>query len=136
MGALFFMLLMLGLLCAGVFSLLLGLLFQFLRRRGKRKGVPKKRHAVFSCIFLTSGILLCILPVGWWLFLRDSNSSITADYVDTGVMVEGGYHDGAFTADGVTYEPLPLLRLPPVSQGGSRVLMGCYHRPWPLLRLL
>ena len=100
--------------------------------------MPKKRHTVLSGVFLTLGVLLCALPVGWWLVLRDSNASVTADYVDTGVLVEGGYRDGAFTADGVTYEPLPFSASPLCPKGEAVFswdtttaldrFFGCYER--------
>lgn len=104
MGAMIFMVFMLGLLSLGGFFLLLGLLFFFLRRRGRRKGTPKRRHAVLAGVFLTLGIAACALPVGDWLFLRSVNASASGSYANTGRVVEGGYQEGTFTVDGVTYE--------------------------------
>lgn len=100
--------LMLLLLCLGVFFLLLGLIFLVLRHRSKKKGTPKKRHAILTRVFFALGAVICALPVGCWSFLRFANSSVSKDYVDTGKMVEGGYQEGAFTVDGVTYEPLDV----------------------------
>lgn len=106
MGALLFIGLMFVLLCLGGFFLLLGLIFLFLRHHSKKKGTPKKRHAILAGAFFTLGAVVCTLPIGYWLFLRSANSSISKDYVDTGKTVEGGYHAGTFTVDGVTYVPL------------------------------
>lgn len=51
MGALIFMALMFVLLCLGGFFLLLGLIFLLLRHRGRKKGTPKKRHAVLAGVW-------------------------------------------------------------------------------------
>lgn len=110
MGAVFFMALMLALLCFGGFLLLLGLIFLFLRHRGRKKGTPKGLHTALAGVFLTLGAVACALPVGYWLFLRAVNSSMDKGYVDTGRFVEGGFQDGTFTVDGMTYERLDVAR--------------------------
>ena len=108
MGALLFMGLMFLLLCIGGSFLVLGLIFLFLRHRSKKKGRPKRYLTIITGVFFTLGAVICTLPVGYWLFLRSANSSMFRDYIDTGRMVEGGYQKGAFTVDGVTYEPLDV----------------------------
>ena len=108
MGAMFFMGFMLILLCFGGFFLLVGLIFLFLRHRSKKKGTSKKWHTVLAGASLALGAAICALPVGYWLFLRTANSSMFEDYVNTGKMVEGGFQDGTFTVDGVTYERLDV----------------------------
>lgn len=110
MGALLFMVLMFGLLCIGGFFLLLGLAFLLARRRGKKKDTPKKTHTALTGVFLTLGAVICILPIGYWLFLRAANSFVGKGYVNTGKFVDGGYQSGAFTVDGATYERLDLNR--------------------------
>lgn len=110
MGALLFMGLMFALLCFGGFLLLLGLVFLYFRYRGKKKGTQKKWYTVLAGIFLVLGVGACTLPVGYWLFLRTANSSMDKGYVNTGKMVDGGFQDGTFTVDGVTYERLEMSR--------------------------
>lgn len=117
MGALFFMALMLGLLCIGGFFLLLGLVLLLVRHCEKKKGTHRKAHAVLAGLFLTVGIVICVLPVGYWLFLRAANSSGNDGYVDTGKFVDDGFQDGAFTVDGVTYERLDFYRSDLCPQG-------------------
>lgn len=59
-------------------------------------------------MFFPLGAVLCILPVGFWLFLRMANSSLSADYVNTAKMIEGDFPTTAFTVDGKTYEQLDV----------------------------
>lgn len=76
----------------------------------EEKGVLRKRHTVLAGTFLGLGAAICALPVGYWLFLRAANSSMDKGYVNTGKFVDGGFQDGTFVVDGVTYERLEVAR--------------------------
>ncbi len=102
MGAVFYLTFLIILLLAGLVVLALGIVFLILRDR------RKKPFSILTGIFLPLGISLCVFPVGFFLFLRSSNAQLTCDYVNTGIMIESGYQEGAFTANGIDYEPLEV----------------------------
>ncbi len=102
MGSVFYLIFLLFLLLAGLVVLALGIVFLILRDR------RKKPFSILAGILLPLGIFLCLFPVGFFLFLRNSNAQLSSDYVNTGIMVEGGYQEGAFTANGIAYEPLEV----------------------------
>ena len=105
MGAMFFVLILIVILALGVIWLSAGIVFFLMRdKKNSFKGL-----GIGLCIL---GIVTMAIPVGWYLFIRISNSIPDENYVDTGVMLEwqtdGEIGPEYFEYEGVIYEGLTM----------------------------
>lgn len=87
MGALAFFLLMIIMLGAGIMFLLTGTILYILYRKKKDMAKHPKLRRNAAIAFLLIGIINCIIPLGWFAFIRSGNAMVDEDYIDTGIMV-------------------------------------------------
>lgn len=105
------MLWMMGLFFLGLCFLLGSLGAFLLRRRRVRQGLPHKGHTILLAVCLVLTAVDLAPSLGFFTFIRVTNAAHAAadGYVDTGVYVEEGFQDAAFTVNGVTYRRLEEL---------------------------
>lgn len=110
MAAIFAVVFLLGLLTTGIVAILAGIIGILIFRRMRKKGKPVgKALTVISAIVLGVGCLMTVIPGGFFAFIVYVNSVPPEGFVETGiVIVENGFQDTRFTADGVVYEVLDL----------------------------
>jgi len=78
-----------------------GVILLWVQKRKHREGKKNKVLKVFSLAVLILGIVSCLIPLGWFVFLRAANSIPEEDYVDTGKMAE--WENGGFIYEDEKY---------------------------------
>ena len=108
MGAIAAIVFFVFLLIAGTIGIIAGIIGLIIGCKKRKKGnqIPKVLTVVFAVV-LSIGIIITLIPVGFFTFIVIVNSMLPDGFVETEVVIdENGYQDTRFTADGVVYEVL------------------------------
>lgn len=108
MGAIATIVFFVFLLIAGMIGIIAGIIGLIIGCKRRKNGtpIPKVLIVVFAVV-LSIGILITLIPVGFFSFIVIVNSMPPDGFVETEVVIEeNGYQDTRFTADGVVYEVL------------------------------
>lgn len=110
MGAVFAIVFFAIVLLAGIVSIALGIIGLFAFRKNRKEGkISGVVLASISIILLIIGIIVLLVPIGFFLMIVFMNTLPPENYVETGIVIEeDGYQDTRFTAAGVVYEALGL----------------------------
>ena len=115
-GVFAFVVLMIILLCVGIFGIAAGIvgiiLFNLARKKGKKFGKPL---TIVSAVVLTLSVLITALPVGYGVFIYVMNLDNPDRTPQTEIIIqEETYQYERFTADGVVYERVEIDELSPI----------------------
>ena len=108
MGAIATIVFFVFLLIAGTIGIIAGIIGLIIGCKKRKNGnpIPKVLTVVFAVV-LSIGIIITLMPVGFFTFIVIVNSMPPDGFVETEVVIdENGYQDTRFTADGVVYEVL------------------------------
>ena len=108
MGAIAAIVFFVFLLIAGTIGIIAGIIGLIIGGKKRKNGnpIPKVLTVVFALV-LSIGILITLIPVGFFSFIVIVNSMPPDGFVETEVVIdENGYQDTRFTAGGVVYEVL------------------------------
>ncbi|MBQ9805166.1 MAG: hypothetical protein IJW49_01465 [Clostridia bacterium] len=108
MGVIFAIVLFILLLMVGITGIIAGIIGLVICRKKRKTGnpIPKVLTVVFAVV-LSIGIVITLIPIGFFSFIVYINSMPPDGFVETAIVIEeDGYQDTRFTADGVVYEVL------------------------------